>query len=186
MAKLVAPFCLGLILFLALAAKANNQLAGPVLPDISCDGSPADAIRELPAPISHWGLLHCTPWGHVIEARPDWIWSRPAAYSPVWVPAQTVAGDPKPLGNQFYFSQITMTAVSGKEAQSATQAFSKMFPGDREPQQRWRLDLVPSSGQPLRLFFFDYGRGSLWGVWCNRECAMDSIFMLLDMSKRPG
>ncbi len=149
-----------------------------------CTGTPAAAIMKLPPPLDKWGQIVCTPYGHIITARQGWLWNRPGAYSPVWVPAQMVKQDPAPLGNQSYFTKIDFTKVSGDELQIPYQAFSQ-FRSEGPPPPVYRLDVTSISGSSLRLYFLDYP-SSPWGVWCSDgKCDSSQIFMILDMSKAP-
>lgn len=69
------------LLILALVSSAIAKAA----PQGNCEGSPAQAVLELPAPLSQWGSIVCTPYGHIISNHDGWIWSRPGSYSPVFI-----------------------------------------------------------------------------------------------------
>lgn len=167
-------------LLLALAsapARADN-----------CTGTPADAVMTLPDPLSQWGSLYCTPYGHVLAAREGWIWSRMGAYAPVFVPSQMVRNNPASVGNQSYFTRIDMAVVDLAAAERALSEFRKIFPADGTPSTVYRLDLTSISQRVLQLYFMEFTkdkRTDLWGIWCSdTNCARESMFMLLDMAKR--
>jgi hypothetical protein len=169
---------IGLIAFFAAlnaaAAKAD-----------SCDGTPPVAVMTLPQPLSKWGTIVCTTYGHIISNHEGWIWSNPGSYSPVFIPAQMVKKDPAPLGNKSYFTKIDVQKVSGDEFQTAYQAYHNGFTADARLPDGYRLDVTSVSGRALRLYFFDYGT-YVWGIWCpDGKCDTVSRFMILDMSHKP-
>lgn len=159
-------------------------LSAPAQAD-DCAGTPAGAITTLPEPLDAWGQLFCTPYGHVIAAHEGWIWSQMGAYAPVFIPSQMVRDNPAPLGNQSYFTSLTLAAVTAEEAEPALAEIRKLFAD--MPKRSYRFDAVSVSGRALRLYFLDYGNDSRLGIWCrDGTCGRESIFMLLDMSKEPG
>ena len=83
---------------------------------ISCAGSPKDAVLTLPEPLSHWGSVYCTKYGHSVAAKERWIWSFPGAFAPVHLPAQMVRENPKEVGNSAYFKQIRLQPLTGTDA----------------------------------------------------------------------
>ncbi|HUS24350.1 MAG TPA: hypothetical protein VM369_05330, partial [Candidatus Binatia bacterium] len=114
-----------LFLFAAWLGTAQAQPSG------DCAGSPAEAVTKLPAPLSDWGQVMCTPYGHIITNRQGWIWTQPGSYAPVMIPAQMVRQNPEPLGNKMYFTQISFGRVEGKEFEDAYAAFVKNFENER-------------------------------------------------------
>jgi hypothetical protein len=162
---------------------AANDKQNPVANE--CAGTPADAVMTLPAPLNRWGELACTPYGHVIAAHRGWIWTRPGAFSPVYVPAQMVRNNPAEIGNRAYFSAINFIRVdTTAQIQVPYRAFRKIFPTADLPPRTYRLDVTSNSGRSLRLYFLEYEAGP-WGIWChaNGECDSSSTFMILDMNK---
>ena len=95
-----------------------------------------------------------------------------------------VRDDPKPLGNESYFTDITMTKVEGDEYHSAYGAFHNHFAPDKTIPDGYRLDLKSVSGRTLKLYFFDYGNYA-WAIWCTEKCDPMSNFMILNMSEKP-
>ena len=150
-----------------------------------CAGAPPDAVMKLPLPLSKWGTLICTPYGHIISNKNGWIWSRPGANSPVFFPSQMVRESPSKLGNNSYFTKIEMHQISGDEFEKAYQAYHSGFAQENPLPKGYRLDLTSNSKKELHIDFFEY-KTSVWGIWCNKStCDHDSIFMVLDMSHRP-
>ena len=171
-----------ILLALALPASAQAALQG------DCAGTPDKAVVTLPAPLSEWGSLVCTPYGHIISNHDGWIWSNPGGYSPVFIPSQMVRDYPEAVGNASYFTEIAFNdvALTDKAAKAALVALQKGFPPERVS-KGYRLRATGSLGRSLVLYFFDIGT-SKWGIWCDMDganCNSGTKFMLLDMSKAP-
>ena len=154
----------------------------------TCDGAPpATAVTTLPAPLDRWGQVVCSKYGYVIAGKPGWIWSEPGGYIPVYIPAQMVAADPKPLGNTVYFTAITVIQSAGPDYEAAYAAYSAGFAPDATKPTGYRLEVTSVLGTRLTLFFFDYGDHA-WGVWCGMarfRCRPESRFMLLGKAPTP-
>ena len=169
------------LLLLALVFSVGAKAAAP---QDDCSGSPAQAVMDLPAPLSEWGTIVCTPYGHIISNHDGWIWSYPGGYAPVFVPSQMVRNNPAPLGNKSYFTQITFTesALSDKATAEALAALNEGL--SPEPASRaYRLLATGSLGRTLVLYFFQHG-ASTWGIWCDdrgTQCKSSTRFMVLDM-----
>jgi hypothetical protein len=101
------------------------------------------------------------------------------------IPAQMVRQNPEPLGNKAYFTNITFTRIEGTEFEAAYAAFIKGFDDEGEKTTGYRLDVKSVSGKTLKLYFFESG-GSIWGIWCTKECDPMSRFMLINMNKKPN
>jgi hypothetical protein len=162
-------------------------LGGPpalAQPTISCDGTPDQAVRDLPAPLNQWATIVCTPFGHIISGRSGWLWTHPGSYSPVFVPSQMVREHPAELGNQSYFTSIGVTPISGAEFEGVYSVFLTGMDRDENLPRGYRLDVTSVSGKALRLYLFDYS-DSAWGIWCNTDCKPESRFMILKADKNP-
>jgi len=170
---------LALLLLAAWLSPAGAQSAD------ACAGSPAEAVTTLPAPLSSWGQVLCTPYGHIITNREGWVWTQPGAYAPVMIPAQMVRANPDQVGNKIYFTQISFTRVNDKEFEEAYAAFIKGFDDEGEKTTGYRLDAKSVSGKALKLYFFESAE-SIWGIWCTKQCDPASRFMLLNMNKKPN
>lgn len=170
---------LAALVLLALGGTAQAQSGS------DCAGSPPDAVTTLPSPLSSWGQVVCTPYGHIITNQEGWIWSNPGSYSPVMIPAQMVQTNPEPLGNSSYFTRISFTPVEGKEYATAHEAINKGFDEEEMMPKGYRLDVTSVSGKSLKLYFFEAG-DSIWGIWCREDCDTGSRFMLLNMQKKPN
>jgi hypothetical protein len=156
-------------------------------PAASCDGTPKDAVMTLPAPLDRWGVIECTPYGHIIASKDGWLWTYPGGFEPVFIPSQMVRSQPAELGNASYFSSISVVPVTGAEFDVAYKAFSKGFDEADHTPLGYRLEVKSISGKSLRLYFFDSEDSAPWGIWCTKECDPDSRFMILNMSEpRPS
>ena len=154
-------------------------------PTGECGGTPDKAVVELPAPLSNWGQILCTPYGYIITNKEGWIWSNPDSYSPVMIPSQMVRTKPEPLGNKSYFTKIEMVALNEEKAKAAIKIFESGFDKSETAPKVYSLSVSSIFGKALDFNFFDYG-DSQWGMWCNKGCDPSSKFMLLNMPKKPS
>jgi hypothetical protein len=139
----------------------------------------------LPAPLSKWGRIACTTFGHILASHEGWVWAAPDASQTVFVPSQLGDGPPKPLGNSSYFTKIEIAPVSGEEFDHAYERFHDGFDQQEAKPNAYRVDLTSVSGRMMRLYFFDYDTYA-WGMSCpGNDCSTDSRFMILDKSHRP-
>jgi hypothetical protein len=169
-------------LLLATACSGTSQRQTDTATEQKCAGSPKNAVMVLPDPLSAWGTIVCTPYGHIISNQRGWYWSKPGGYSPVFIPSQMVRDDPKALGNSSFFTKIDLTKVNLSDPDTA-KALIEVQKGysSETPVAAYRLHVEGSLGRSLVLYFFDWGK-SLNGIWCGRDgkqCASDSMFMLL-------
>jgi hypothetical protein len=96
-----------------------------------------------------------------------------------------VASNPARLGNQSYFTKISMAKVADSQAKTAYDEFHEGLGTDTRMPTVFRLDLATSSGGALEMYFFDY-QTFAWGIWCPAgKCNPDSRFMILDMAHKP-
>ncbi|TVO70086.1 MAG: hypothetical protein FHK78_16540 [Sedimenticola selenatireducens] len=159
--------------------EGNAALVG------ECEGTPIDAVKELPNPLSEWGVIACTPYGHIISNKEGWIWSNPGGYSPVMIPSQMVRSNPEALGNKSYFKEISLKELRGEAAASAIEVFRTGFDKSPEEPRVYSVKVVSVSGKELGFQFFEFGDHH-WGMWCNKKCNPDSRFMILNMDKKPN
>jgi hypothetical protein len=151
-----------------------------------CNGSPEDAVLELPSPLSDWGRVVCTPYGHVIASQEGWIWTYPGAMAPVFVPSQMVRSGPKNLGNGSYFSRVSFDQMA-LDDDLTVKALTALDSGYKasKPSKAYKLTAKSSLGTTLSMYFFQT-RDSIWGIWCDdagKGCNSDTGFMVLDARK---
>lgn len=175
---------------IALGALTITASLGFVAPGIAaeghdCTGSPAEAVMDLPLPLSKWGHIACTPYGHMLTSRDGWIWVMPQGLEPVLVPSQVADKRPELLGNTSYFTKIEVEKVKGDEFNDAYKSFHVGFDDKEVRPDAYRVDIATSGGASLRMYFFDYDTYA-WGMECpDNACETDSRFMILDKNTRP-
>src|SRR5215831_4527908 len=148
-----------------------------------CSGTPNAAVMKLPFPLSKWGQVECTKFGHVLASQASWIWILPAA-GPVLVPSQVTMGDPKEVGNDAYFTKIEITPVKGGEFVNAYQTLMTNLDKDEVKPDGYRVDITTSGGETLKIYFFDYDTYA-WGMDCTSSCDAETRFVVLDLNHKP-
>jgi len=88
-----------------------------------------EAVVKLPAPLSKWGQITCTPLGQMLTSREGWIWIMPDASGTVLIPAQELENAKDSNGTDSYFIRIDVAQVKGEEFNSAYGAFHAGFDG---------------------------------------------------------
>ncbi len=177
---------------LAAMLLANSMVAWGQEPmEISCTDSAPEAILELPSPIDRFAQVTCTNYGHVLTSKPNWLWTRPGGYSPVFFPAQMVRDAPKPVGGQFYFKRVTVTPLTPEKREAALKvAFRGIDYGDPKAIDAYRVSLGNNEDEVLEFEVFDdkensSGIESIWGFECqqNTDCKDGGPFLILDFTK---
>jgi hypothetical protein len=185
---------LGIAAALAMIAGSFAGTPTRAADDICAAGAPTDAVVKLPAPLSKWGQLICTPLGYVLTGHKGWVWMQPADHSLVIIPAQlsgAFKAQNRPAtdgtGNgKAYFTHIEVTKVDGPEFDKAYAAFHDGFDPNEQKPSGYRLDLQSADGNSLTMYLFDYFTYG-WGIACpDGACDRSTRFMMLDMSKRPA
>ncbi|HEX5278665.1 MAG TPA: hypothetical protein VFW28_01175 [Micropepsaceae bacterium] len=149
-----------------------------------CAGSPSDAVMTLPAPLSRWAQIVCTPFGHMLASRKGWMWLAPDL-DPVFIPAQAMDNNPEKLGNKIYFTKVDVARVKGTEFADAYKTFHEGFDDSEVKPDGYRVDLTTVQGNTIRMYFFDYDTYA-WGMSCpDNKCDPDTRFMVLDRSTPP-
>jgi len=171
------------ILLLVAAVSAGAAPRAASLGD--CTGSPPEAVMTLPHPLSKWGRIACTPYGHVLEGRDNWVWIWPDGSGTVFIPSQLVMSNPERLGNRSYFTNVEIVRVRGAEADQAYATFREGLDSKEAPPDVYRADLTSISGKMMRVYFFDYDTYA-WGMSCpDNNCVQDSRFVILDRTREP-
>src|SRR5215510_11538963 len=173
-------------LFLLTLIVAVHPEASPQAASVGdCTGSPREAVMTLPAPLSKWGEIRCTPYGHVLAATGNWTWIWPDGSGTVFIPSQLVMNNPQPLGNRSYFTHIELSRVRGAEFDEAYATFREGLDLREVPPDVYRADLTSVSGKLMRVYFFDYDTYA-WGMSCpDNNCVQDSRFIMLDRTREP-
>jgi hypothetical protein len=185
---LVSFSALTIMAGLHVSATAAATDAAPALSDAApahdCAGSPPDAVMALPAPLSRWAQIVCTPFGHMLASHKGWMWLAPDL-DPVFIPAQTMDNNPEKLGNKIYFTKIDVARVKGPEFDDAYKTFHEGFDDTEVKPDGYRVDMTTVQGNTIRMYFFDYDTYA-WGMSCpGNKCDPDTRFMVLDRSTPP-
>jgi len=168
----------------ATAASDAAPAVSDAAPAHDCAGSPADAVMNLPAPLSRWAQIVCTPFGHMLASRKGWMWLAPDL-DPVFVPAQSMDKNPEQLGNKIYFTKIDIARVKGDEFDAAYRIFHEGFDDSEVKPDGYRVDMTTVMGSTIHMYFFDYDTYA-WGMSCPADkCDPDTRFMVLDRSTPP-
>lgn len=175
---------LAALFVLSFAAAFRIGVPAAALDD-DCTGTPDDAATTLPLPLSKWGQIACTPFGHVLGAREGWMWISQNAARQIVIPAQGESRRPLPLGNASYFVKIEVERIGGSEFDRVYEIFHAGFDANEAKPDGYRVELTPVKGDALTVYFFDYDTYA-WGMECPKgECVTDSRFMILDKAHRP-
>ena len=173
---LSAPLIVGWVFTSSVASEGGNTSR--------CAGSPA-AVTTLPAPLSRWAEVRCTPVGYVITGRERWIWIEPNHKALVVIPSQSFGRHADPSDSSSYFTKIELTKIGGEEFEKAYEVFHAGFdPKDAKP-MGYRLDVTTMAGQEIRLYMFDYFSYG-WAMACSKDaCDPSSRFVMLNMNEDP-
>ena len=143
--------------------------------NISCDGSPAQAVLTVPKPADKFLHVFYTRFGHALEPNNGWFWTPPGKYKPVFFPAQMVRKDPKFSGNTIYFKSIIVSALSGKLAEKKWSVLAEKFPKATPPTKAIAISTVNNDNEPHRIYIFT----NAWGYSCNPKCSKDNAFIMV-------
>ena len=168
-----------------LSAPSYDVSPADALERYDCAGTSDKAVMTLPLPLSKWGSIACTPYGHVLTSHDGWIWLMPDGSDTVFIPSQLVEEKPRTVGNNSYFTKIEATLVKGEESDLAYNTFHVGFDEKEIKPDVYRVDLTSVSGKTMRMFFFDYDTYA-WAMTCpENKCQTDTRFMVLDKNHRP-
>ena len=182
MAKRKLAAVCGLTLVLCAASAKADQ--GVEFKADDCAGSPQRAVMKLTFPLNKWAQVLCTKYGHVLASHDGWVWILPSA-GPVLVPSQLSMGDPKEVGNTFYFTKIEVTQIKGEEFNEAYGTLMKNLDKNEVKPDGYRVEISTSAGDSLKLDFFDYDTYA-WGMDCSGEgCDIETRFIVLDKNHQP-
>lgn len=170
---------------LTIAAGLKATIPAVALEGHDCSAAASDAVVKLPAPLSKWGQIACTPLGQILTSHEGWIWIMPDASGTVLIPAQELENAKEASTTESYFTKIDIAQVKGQEFDSAYLTFHAGFDDKEVKPDAYRVDLITASGKDIRLFFFDY-ESYAWGMTCpDNKCDADTRFMILDRNNRP-
>lgn len=157
-------------------------LSGPVMAEgieISCDGSPPQAVLAAPKPADRFLHVLCTKFGHVLSPAAGWFWTKPATFIPLFYPAQMAQKDPEETGNKVYFKTITTTALSGKAAHEQWALLAEIIPKDVPPDKALEVMAENNSGGRHTIYIFP----NAWGYSCSPTCRKENAFIMVSQNK---
>ena len=170
---------------LTLAAGLKATIPAVALEGHDCSAAAPDAVVTLPAPLSKWGQITCTPLGQMLTSHEGWIWIMPDASGTVLIPAQELENAKQATSAESYFTKIDIAQVKGEEFDAAYVTFHHGFDDKEVKPNGYRVDLISASGRAVRMFFFDYDSYA-WGMTCpDNKCDTDTRFMILDKNHKP-
>lgn len=144
--------------------------------DISCNGSPDQAVLEIPKPANTYVHIICTKFGHVINPVTGWFWTKPGTFQPQFFPAQMVRSGPKEVGNAIYFDSVVVNELSGELVAEKWSIFDGMFDEtDGSPTQALEIVATSSMGSAHTLYIFP----NKFGYSCSPTCRVESSFIMI-------
>lgn len=170
------------VILVALSSAASAQQTFESIL-IGCEDAPDHSVTELSAPISDWGRVSCTKYGHVIMSAEGWVWHSPIADQIVRFWAQSSAGVFSEVGHRAYFKSIELEELTGEAAESANETLAATLGASAQPiSHAYHLTAVNSSNESESVFFVQPTSskelGNLWGYTCNAECTNPLVFMV--------
>lgn len=153
---------------------------------ISCDGSPKEAILELPAPANEWVKVGCSQFGHILMAPNGWFWGQAPTPKPALLPAALLnTMKMRKVGNNVYFKEFKLRQLSGSEALKRHELFHKWIGKERTSiyPEVWELLAVNESGKTLTLNVFKRPSEGGWGIACVPECGKMKPFVMVKIKK---
>lgn len=153
---------------------------------ISCDGSPKEAILELPAPAKEWVKVGCSQFGHILMAPDGWFWGQAPTPKPALLPADLLnTTKMRKVGNKVYFKEFKLRQLAGSEALKRHELFYKWTEKERTSiyPEVWELLAVNESGKTLTLNVFKRPSEGGWGIACVPECGKMKPFVMVKIKK---
>lgn len=153
-----------------------------------CSGAPEGVATALPAPLSEWGALVCSPeLGHMLVPPPGWMWKFVDTMKSFGLPANFGQNTDTPA----YFIGIKMNEAPLEHplTRNAAKVLSEGLAPASEPWEKAQVvTLGNTREQGVRVFIFEkaHERAGLmrWGIMCNwdaTQCSPGYRFMILDM-----
>ena len=164
-------------------AHGHGDHAVAPLEQMDCSRPPATAVTQLPDPLGRWAQLECGAGGQKLVAAPGWLWRYPNSwfdrpFAPAGVPDASI-GEP----GAKYFVEIAIEALTGADAQSVHERFSRSIPAyadahDHAPATFYRVTAENNLGHEMEFWFPAMSDTDLWGVLCVPGCRPDYAFLI--------
>lgn len=168
------------LLFIGLSAHAQSSF------ELPCDDAPVTAVKDLPAPLSHWAEVRCTIYGHTIVAKAPWVWVYPGLTRPVHFPAQMADRQPEKLEHAAHYSKVVAQKLDPLAVEEAAALFGETIGLSPPPTDAaWQITMTNQKGISHTLFMGREGRTDKskpaqgWGFWCAPGCKTGRSFVIL-------
>ncbi len=150
------------------AVPVAAQDSKTIQPAEGCEGAPAEAVLELPAPVGYWARIVCTPSGHTLAPAAGDAWEIKEDSRAAGIEAGAGGGDTE----DGYFIAASVHEATGTDLVWAKQLFAQKSGADLPDGvgETYALDLTDSSTNLIRIYIFAGADGPLAGVACLRSC----------------
>jgi hypothetical protein len=173
----------------ARAHAGHDTAAHETMEVMSCESPPAHAIKALPAPLSHWAVIECSPLGQQLVSAPGWQWRYPASFKvrPV-IPAWSATASEDEPGAK-YFIALALEPVSGEALAQRHAWLAGLVANYREaepalPRTLLHLRAENNLGHEFDVWFAEFDQQRRWAVLCVPECRMDYAFRMQPVAPR--
>lgn len=92
-----------------------------------------------------------------------------------------VRDNPAEVGNTVYFKKITVTPLTGKEAEKKWALLAQIFPHDPAPQKALAVVAENNSDGRHEIYMFP----NAWGYSCSPTCYKENAFIMISQKKEP-
>ena len=148
----------------------SHELKKP-LPASGCEGAPADAVLELPAPAAYWMQIVCTESGHTLAPIPGDAWLIRQDSRTFSIPAESGA-DGSGAAQDSYFVSIAASELTQTQKNDAQALFQERAgaPIGQPIKDVSSLTLVGNRGRQTTLYVFVGDEGPVAGLACIGTC----------------
>lgn len=165
------PIPAAALLLVLMAANASAHQEQKPQPPIDCDGAPADAVLQLPAPAAYWMRVICTERGHTLAPISGDAWQIIQDDREFTISA---ADDPADVGGRHgsYFVSAEVRKLDAQDDAAARDLFAAT--ADRslleEVRESYVLQLGDNHGGKDSIYIFLDDQGPVAGVACINSC----------------
>lgn len=173
----------------ALAHAGHDPATHAAVDVMSCDKPPANAVLTLPAPLSDWAEIECSPLGQQLVPGPRWQWRYPASFKvrPV-IPAWSPTASEEALGAKYFIAleidDLSDAALGERHAWLAAQVATYRDAEHDPPRAMRRLRAENNLGHEFDVWFAQFEGGRQWAVMCVPECRVEYAFRLQPLAPR--
>jgi hypothetical protein len=141
------------------------------LPPAGCEGAPADAVLELPAPAAYWMQIVCMESGHTLAPIPGDAWLIRQDSRTFSISAESGAED-SGAAQESYFVSIGLNDLTQAQKHEAPALFRERAgaPIGQPFKDVASLTLVGNRGRQTTLYVFVGEEGPVAGLACLGSC----------------